>query len=292
MEKKQLFIVAILAAMIFLVFPLPAHADAGPKAGLTINCVNLPEGEVYLDLLINDPPFLNEEGMRYGTYSWGEDPEYYNKDMLAILKAYNVDGWRPALVTGVSSPIWGELRLSVEGGRATAHFGYFGVPDRFKIIVVTENGNVVVSNLIERKAFDSVVDFDFATGEAAERNPMLQVIRQFAIILPVTLVVELLILLLFRFSLRQNWKPFLFINLGTQIALHSVIALAITWGGGTVAFFAFIGMEGVILIAEILLFIFLLKQHSKLRRAMFALAANAASFFVGMIMMIVFLGMA
>ena len=285
MMKIHIIIITILAVAILLVNPLPAHADGGPKAGLTIYCENLPEGEVYLDLLIDAPPFLNEEGMRYGTYSWGEDPEHYDKDMLSILKAYNVDGWRPALVTGVSNPIWGELRLKVKGGSATSHFGYFGVPDRFKIIVVTENGDVVVSNLIERKAFDSEVDFDFSTGVASERSPALQVVKQFALLLPVTLAVEMLILLLFRFSLKQNWKPLLLINLATQTALHIVIALAVIWGGVTAAFMAYIGMEAAILIAEILLFIFLLKEHSKLRRAMFALAANAASFMVGLIIM-------
>jgi len=288
-KYKTLIVIAAIVVMILLVVPTTATADSGPKAGISIYITNLPNEEVYLDLLINEPPFLNEEGFRYGDYSGGDDPDYYDQDMLSVLKAYNVDGWRPALVTGTSQPLWGQLSIKVyDDGSAKAEFGYFGVPDRFKIIVVTKSGDVVVSNMIERESFDSVVDFDFATGVATERSAAASTAKQFAITLPLTLVIEGLILLLFRFSLRQNWKPFLFINLITQVALHLTVALIFASFGMMFALLAFVGIEIVIFIAETILFMFLLKQHSKLRRALYSITANAASFVVGLILLVLF----
>jgi len=287
---KTLIVIAMIGVVILLTMPMFAFADAGPKAGITVHVTNMPVEEVYLDLLINEPPFLNEEGYRYGDYSWGEDPAYYDQDMLAVLKAYNVDGWRPALVTGTSEPLWGTLKIEIyDDGSGRSNFGYFGTPTRFKIIVVTKSGDVVVSNEIVRESFDSDVDFDFATGVAAERSPAKQTAKQFAIALPLTIVIEGLILLLFRFSLRQNWKPFLFINLITQTALHLTVALAFANLGMMFALLAYVGLEIIIFIAETVLFIFLLKQHSKLRRALYSIAANAASFVAGLILLVMFM---
>ena len=285
----KVFTIAVLAAIVILAFPAPVSADVGPKASLKINCTNLPEGEVYLDLLINEPPFENEGGFRFSQYEWGDDPESYNADMLAILKEYNKDGWRPALVTGTSLPLWGELRLNTENGKATATFSYMGVPSRFKIIAVAENGEVSVSNIIERKNFESTVDFDFAARSAAERSFVTLTVKQFAFTLIATLIIEGLILLAFRFSLRQNWKPFLFVNLSTQIALHAGVAFTYTFLGTAFALIAFVLLEILILIIEVVLYMFLLKQHSKVRRALYALAANFASAVCGIVIMLLLL---
>jgi len=279
---KTFMIIAAAAAMIFLAFPMPVSADAGPKASITVRVENLPEGEVYLDLLIEQPPIEDGEyGYRYGEYEWGVDPDYYDQKMLSILKAYNVGGWRPMLVTGSTLPMWGELRLNTRDGSAVSEFGYMGVPNRFKIIAVSESGEVVVSNVIDKRTFESVVFFDFSTGVAKEQAPMLPWIKRFAIALAVTLIIEGLILLLFRFSLKQNWKPFLLINIFTQIGLHLGIVLTQLALGTFFAFAAYIILEVIILIVEAVLFAKFLKQHSKLRRVMYAITANILSFIAG-----------
>jgi len=244
----------------------------------------MPEGEVYLDLLIDAPPVPEDAGFSYGNMS-RDEPDYYNDFMIDILKAYNVDGWRPALVTGTGAPLWGELRMKIDNGNAVSEFSYMGVPGTFKIIVVTEDGSVAVSNMVERMTFQSDVFFDYEAGRAYERNPIKQIPRQFAVTLIATFIIEGLILLLFRFSLRQNWKPFLFINLGTQLALNLLIAFTYANMGVGLAITAYILAEILILIFETVLFIFLLKQHSKLRRALFAVTANIVSFAAGFLLM-------
>jgi len=289
MKRKLWTMLAVI--LIILAFPLRAFADAGPKPSITIHCVNLPEGEVYLDLLIDAPPFEHEEGYRYGDYGWAREPGKYDAKMLDVLEAYNEDGWRPALATGTSVPLWGELRLHVSDGNAMAGFAYMGVPDRFKIIIVTQDGKVVVSDVIKRTAFNSVVDLDYAKMSASEikaveRNFLAQTAKQVAFTLTATYLVEGLILLLFRFSLRQNWKPFVFVNLGTQIALHLIVAGANYFLGTLLAIGFYITFEIGILILETLLFMFHLKQHSKLRRALYAVTANILSFAAGFFLMV------
>ena len=285
-NKIILFLIIVsFAIVVFMAFPMPVSADTGPKASLKISVKNLPEGEVYLDLLVDYPAQMGEDGKPFGVET-DYSSEYYNQDMIAILKAYNVDGWRPALVTGTSAPLWGSLKVDVYSGNATSSFSYFGVPSRFKIIVVTENGDVVVSNIVEKKAFQSVVDFDFATGIAKERSLATLAVKQFAVTLPITLAIEALVLLAFGFSMRQNWKPFLLINLCTQVGLHLGIMFANSMFGFVAGLLAYVGLELTIFIVEAVLFALLLKQHSKLRRVLFALSANAASFIVGLWLLI------
>ena len=275
-------IIAAIAVMVMFAFPLPVSADAGPKASITVYVSNLPDEEVYLDLLIDMPPIEDEEyGYRYGEYEWGEDPEYYDPEMLNILKAYKVDGWRPMLVTGSTLPMWGSLRLNVIDGSAIAEFGYMGVPDRFKIIAVTESGEVAVSDVIDKKTFESVVYFDFATGAAEEQLPVIPWAKRFALSLVLTLVIEGLILLLFRFSLKQNWKPFLIINIVTQIGLHVGVVLASIALETYYTLILYAIFEVVILVAEAVLFAKFLTQHSKLRRVIYAITANILSFVAG-----------
>ncbi len=279
--------VACLCALLFLaLLPQTVHADAGPKPTVTVQCSNMPVGQqVYLDLLIEDPPLEAGAGFTLG----GADEAQYDAEMLETLRQYSVDGWRPALATGTGAPLWGELRCGVQpDGTASSTFSYFGLPDRFKVIAVSEDGAVAVSGVVERKAFESTVAFDYAAQTARERNVPVQLAGQLALTLAVTLLVEGLMLLLFRFSFQLNWKPFLFVNLGTQFALYALIAFATYNLGALFGVLAYLFAEWLILVAETLLFVALLKGQSKLRRAVYGITANLASFVAGMAIAIVY----
>ena len=283
-RRKILFITVTVVIVLFMAFPIPVSAAEWERPQLTINVTNLPEGDVYLDLLIDKPPVPDGEAFLYGDGQWGDValPADYDPDIIAILKAYNVDGWRPALVTGTELQLFGELKLSVSGGEAASAFTRIA-PNRFKIIAVTENGDIAVSNLIEKKNDRCVIDFDFSTGVAKERIPVSNVIKQFAIMLPVMLAIKALVTRGFRFSVRLNLKPFLTINLCTLGALSLGVAytsLSMGWFFGLMAFF---GIEAIIFIAEAILFTFLLKEHSKPRRAGYSVVANAAGLVAGLI---------
>ncbi|MCL1802073.1 MAG: hypothetical protein FWG30_00300 [Eubacteriaceae bacterium] len=279
MNKKKA-LAAILFAAVAISLPLQTvHADMGPKPSIKIVCTNVPNGEVYLDLLIEQPPF--PEGKGFGI----DDFSPYNSQMAGILVEYSDGGWRPALATGTSMPLFGNLRLSASNGTAVSSFSYFGTPAVFKIIAVTDTLQVSVSNVIERQAYQATVYFDFETGIAKERNPLISSAVAFAVSLIATLVLEGLVLMLFRFSLRLCIKPFIAVNVLTQTLLHGALAwVTYNLGAGT-AIFAYAFLEVIIIVAEAVLFMLLLRQHTKLRRAMYAIVANIVSFVSGLVIL-------
>ena len=62
-------------------------------------------------------------------------------------------------------------------------FSYIGVPDRFKIIIVTADGETIVSeNIVKRKAFNSRVYFDYNTKKLWEDSIVLAYIKQFLLL--------------------------------------------------------------------------------------------------------------
>lgn len=275
--SKFLPVQLLIIVLLVLFLPFMASADIGPKPSLHIIAKNMPDGVCYLDLLIN--------------YTFGSDhpnisnAAKYDPKMLDVLKKYNVDGWRAAMVNGTGAPLFGDIICDVKDGECTMNFTYMGVPDEFKIIVVTSDGNTVVSNVVNRKAFSSTVNFDYKTGRAAERSATSSYFFQFILTCSGTLVLEGLALLLFRFNLKRNWKPFVVINVFTQILLTLVISTMMYREGILAALLVYFLFEFIILIIEACLFAKFLQEHSKIRRVLFALTANIASFAFGIALM-------
>lgn len=270
--KRILFIIfaVIIAA---LCFPATARADMGPKSSLEVIVSNPPKGEYYLDLLVD----YNGKTI----YKNIIDESQYNADKIKILQEYRDGNWRPALLTGTRYPLHGKLTGTPDGDKMVHDFSYLGVPDRFKIIILTSDNKIIVSNEIHRKTFNSTVNYNFKTNSAKERPIILSYLLQFLFTCSCTLVIEGIILLLFRFSIEQNWKPFLKINIITQIFLNFILSVVMFSQGLLSSYFWYIPLELIILIVEIICFRKYLNQHSKLRRTLFAITANAASFVVG-----------
>lgn len=161
-------------------------------------------------------------------------------------------------------------------------FSYVGTPDRFKVIIVEKSGNVTVSeDIIERKAFESTVYYDYATNRLWETSAIPAYIKQFTMTFTTTLIVEGIILILFRFSLRKNWKPFIVVNLMTQILLTLIVFSTMYYAGSMAAFLIYIPFEIVILIIESKMYKKYLREHSPRRRIFYAIVANIVSFILG-----------
>ena len=146
------------------------------------------------------------------------------------------------------------------------------------------DGETIVSeNIVKRKAFNSRVYFDYNTKKLWENSIALAYIKQFLTTYPTTLLIEGLILLLFGFSLKKNWKSFVLINLLTQVLLTFIIFGAMYKQGSMAAIFFYRPFEIIILIIETKLFKKYLVEHSESRRKTFAIVANIVSFLVGII---------
>ncbi len=270
--EKSCLMIWLFLLLIF--YPLTAYADMGPKPQITIRVVNPPEQEYYLDLLVKGD----------GTYDNLEyDEKDYDPVKLAFLQSYDADEWHPGLTQGTAAPMHGKLTGVEESGYRVHTFSYMGVPEYFKIILVTPDNRLVISEEINKTAFAFSMDYDYNTGEISIPQIIYSYIRQFIMTCLPTLFLEGIVLKLFGFSFRRNWKPFFGINILTQIFLTAAVGKIMIEDGQIATYYAIIPIEILIFLSEMLAFSLLLKEHNKTRRAWFAFTANLFSFLAGMV---------
>jgi len=258
----------VLVAVLCLI-PFITQADMGPKPSIDIFVQNPPSGEYFLDLLINkDAPYDNipeEERAKY-------DPE-----KLGILEAYDEDGWYPGLAHGTGVPMFGTLTGEMKNGEMYHKFGYI-VPNHFKIIIVTPDKQVLVSEELHKKVFHETFILDYNTMQVRKTiSPLSGYLRQFAMTLGATLIIEGVVLMLLGFSLKKNWLVFLIVNLVTQVIMTAVLGTVLIRSGLFNAYIIFVPLEIGILVAEAIAFRFLLRGHSPGRKIGYAILANVAS---------------
>ena len=267
--KRRLLRVAACLLLCLAALPLSAAAATVPKPAVSITVVNAPAGEYYLDLLITDPsdyPNVN-----------GED---YDPALIRGLKSWEGEGWYPALVEGTSAPLFGDLTPGADGAH---RFSYFGLPDTFRIAVSGPDGAQATEEAFTRTVFYTRLTYDWQSNSITRAtSPAGFYAVQFLSTLLPTLVVEGLLLFAFGFRARRDWLVFLLTNLATQAGLHLWIGSgAMAAGSHPLYYLLLMVAEVPILLVELLVYVFLLKEHGKGRRALYALCANAASYAAG-----------
>lgn len=270
--KNRKVIIALFILGLLLTFPITANADVGPKPQITIVVENPPVEEYYLDLLIDK---------NYSRDNLGDKRSQYDKKKLALLENYNTDGWYAGLAHGTGIPMWGDLKGVKSGDAMTHTFGYMGVPEYFKIIIVKPGNTLSISEEIHRNTFQYKMIYDYDTGKISHQNIAISYLAQFLMTCIPTLIIEGIILILFRFSIRSNWKAFLGINLATQILLTATLGTILLKQGIFAGYLAFIPLEIIILAFEAIMFSKLLNQHKVKRRVMYAVIANITSAIAG-----------
>ncbi len=260
-------IIALYLSITFAtLFPAIASADMGPQPSLTIHIKNPPDGEYYVDALIQ-----KSERMHHGDENF--PTEAYNADMLGLLMNYNEDGWKARLI---GSPIQNEpFGIS----QSTYLIKYMGVPDQYKIIVVTADLKVFVSKQISRNSFNETVTFDLATGEVTRPPVMNNYVSQYITTCFFTLLIELLLLL--PFGLMQEWKKALVVNAMTQLILTVITGSVLVNHGELSALIVMVPVELMILIIEFLAYLVLMKGYKTSKILGYTITANFASYFAG-----------
>ena len=268
--KRRLFAAIACILLCLAVLPGTASADTGPKPAVTITVVNAPAGEYYLDLLITDPE-PDHDNIEVADY----DPE-----LIAGLKSWEDEGWYPALVTGTRAPLFGELTAEADG---IHRFSYNGLPRTFRIAVSGPGGAQATAEPFTRTVFYTRLTYDWETNTVTQAtSPAGFYGLQFLSTLAPTLIVEGLLLWAFGFRSRRDWLVFLLVNLVTQAGLHLWIAGdLIAAGSHPLYYLVLLVAEIPILLVELAAYVFLLQEHTRLRRALYALCANAASYALG-----------
>ena len=167
---------SILLLLTAMLLTVSALADSGPKAQLTVKVVNAPSEPYYLDLLEKG----DYQGHTYGsgdgddTYS-GLDWSYSEEEIAALddelldaLRAAVPEGWHACTAQGTNgAPMWGDLIGSDAGGVRLHSFRYHGVPDTYRIILVTKSGESWVSDTLHRATLQSSATVDWAKRTAS-----------------------------------------------------------------------------------------------------------------------------
>ncbi len=263
---KKFINILLLSAALFCVCTPAAFADFGSKPRVEINLENAPQEEYYLDLLYQPPRTTS----MYDNLDKGTE---YNEDMLRALRSYEKDGWYAAMASGTLTPVFGSL--TGENGRHV--FSYVGVPDKFKIIIVTSGGDVKISRPVKRRTMEISLDVDFADMSVNKKSARVMYIVQFAGSLSATLIIEFIILLLFGYKIKENLRVFLLANIFTQLVFSALFSTIFLFGGTFGTLLAFIPLEICVTAAEIFIYKRKLSGKSRKINTAYALCANLAS---------------
>lgn len=267
--KRYKYIFLILS-LCFL-FPMTCSADFGPKPTLKILVRNAPEEVYYLDLLI-ESDYVDEKF----------DIGRYNTDMVNNLLSFKDEGWYPALLCDLYSVMNGGL-TGIRDSSLMKHTFSYRVPDEFKIIIVTESGHIQVSETFVRTTLSTTLSYDYEQNTIYEKPKLGETGRQFFSTCLPTLLIEGIILILFKFSLSNNLKVFLIVNCMTQLFLTAGLNYLLLMFGLT-GILIQLPFEIVIVMIEAIVYAFMLKEHSVKRRISYALCANTISWLCSLLL--------
>jgi hypothetical protein len=183
--------------------------------------------------------------------------------------------------------------------------GYFSPPNVFKIVLVLESGDMIVSDIVRKTLFNAYFTFDLSDFSITESEydfeegnriynidddyisediPFSRTILYVILAVIITILTEAFILFLFMYRKKESYKIILWVNLITQFLLHGSIIV----GGLLGSLFGYIGVlilgEFLILIIETIIYLFLLKERSKINVIFYTLFANISSLLIGIIL--------
>ena len=285
---------SILLLLTAMLLTVSALADSGPKAQLTVKVENAPSEPYYLDLLEKG----DYRGHTYGsgdgddTYS-GIDWSYSEEEIAALddelldaLRAAVPEGWHACTAQGTNgAPMYGDLIGEPVGSTRLHIFGYHGVPDTYRILIVTKSGESWVSDTLHRATLQSSVTVDWAAKTVSVPPAVVAYALQFLCMLIPTLLIEGVLLYVFGYRSKKSWKRFLLVNLITQGGFAVYLAVTVlNHGVSGWSLLFYIPIELVITLAEVLLDRWLLTEKGKGRAMGYAIVANIHSATVGLLL--------
>lgn len=287
--KKSLRVFALMllsAAML----TVSAFADTGPKPKLTVKVTHAPAG-YYLDILA-EGDWEHTDNADFDGLQWSysdEERAALDEELLEAMRAAVPEGWHACTAQGFNgAPMWGDLAGEDAGDGTRLHeFGYVGVPDTYRILMVTTGGEVWVSEVYSRKVLQASVTVDWTEKTVTVPPPWVGYLLQFAATLLPTLLIEGALLVLFGYRQKKSWGSFFAVNLITQGAFAAYVAMRVLQNGSNAWYtlLVFFPIEVVIAIVEAVLYRKWLTEHSRGRAVGYALAANVCSALLGLWLM-------
>lgn len=278
MKKRILMLVCVL---MILSVPLTAFADMGPKPSVVIDFQGLEGKRYYATLLSKEKstgPFsaVEDTGEEDWSYQVG------NADYAVFLKFAqyrDADGFY--------------FLQNFQDCSETQQFSWtYYPPQVFKVLLYfPDTDQFLASGSYERYAFDSYFTVEPQDGSLRvipSYDYTAEAVSLFVRVL-LTIAVELGIALLFGFREKRVFRLIVIINVVTQLALN-VILNVINYHMGMLGFLMFfVLLELVVFLVEAVLYAVCLKKRSEKKISawkpwIYALAANTASFIVGVVL--------
>ena len=270
---KRFSRVFMLVCLSLALLTVTALADTGPTSRLTVKVKNAPQELYYLDLLSMEGtpryPSLTEEELA------ALDPDLYSA-LLAAIPA----GWHGCVSQGTDgAPIWGSLTPDENGCHT---FSNYGVPWTYRVLMVTESGEVFLSEVQTRRMLQSSVTVYWAAKSLSAAPLWVGYALELLSTLVPTLLLEGLLLALLGLWNRRNLLVFLAANVVTQLAMFLILGTtALKEGVGFGYYLLFIPLELVILLAETFAYRRFFTGTSKRRAAVYGISANLCSAVLG-----------
>ena len=275
----------ILMLLAMMLLTVSALADTGPKAQLTVKVENAPSEPYYLDLLA-EGAFEHEDDDDFS----GIDQSYYGEKrallddgLLEAMHAAVPEGWHACTVQGTNgAPMNGDLIGSDASGARLHTFSYHGVPETYRILIVTKSGESWVSDTLHRATLQSSVTVDWAKKTASAPSAAAAYLLQFFCMLLPTLLIEGVLLLAFGYRSRRSLLVFLLVNLVTQGGFALYLAVTVlNHGVSGWSLLLYLPIELIVTVVELLAYRRLLTEKSRGRAAGYAIVANVCSAVVG-----------
>lgn len=286
--KKKLLFIALFVAVMFIFLPSFAYGDIGPKPSVVINFEGL-EGESYYATLLSEVsstgPY-SAVGRFQGDVRYSKDDEDY-EIWQKFVSYEDADGYY----------FLQYFRDCTE----TQQFKWtYHPPYKFKILIYfPELDSFAVSGIYEKYAFDSYYKVDTSNmkllplstveGIIAEKNYNYtgEIVSLFLRIIA-TIAIEILIAFIYGYRNKNQLHIIIKTNIVTQTILNILLNAVNYFLGGLVFLLSYILMEVLVFIIEASAYSVLLTKYSTDRLAkkryavLYALIANAASFYIGL----------
>lgn len=281
--KRRLFCGSILALLLVCLLPLWAAADTGPKPSITVTPEGFGEDACYLTLLSQTEttgPWSKQESFAASKDSYG-NPEADEAIWTAFNDYQDAEGF---FFLGC----YGE----VTGGQVFC-WSYYP-PDTFKVLAYfPDSGTFAVGPATEREEFSA--RYTVSPSETGEtlliekaRNQEAEN-KSFVGRLVLTLALELAVAVVFAFRAKRQIITIVCMNLITQVGLNQAITHLFPVVSSRWYWPGLLVLEVLIFLVEGAVYAKLLPRWKKDPAAVchpwgYALAANVASFGVGLIL--------
>jgi hypothetical protein len=279
---KKALGVMLFAMVLFVGFAPSVRADIGPKRTLEFAVTGIDEdfqGGLMFHVDGAVETFTDPEMAEWG----------WNKNPLRVA----LNGYRDADGFVLVSLYWPYM---YEGEPLM-----YRIPSEVKYAVLTDTGQVLISEAISPRMFSSSVVFDFtgyetldlasdpvAYGSATERIPVVRILLDWLLRVVMTVIAELGVLILFKYWKKTSIVFAAIVNAASQTLLTAGVLVGYyCWWSSYGAAIVLVGGELAVFAIESVLYVLFLREKGRWSAFLYGFVANLASFLLSFLLIVI-----